>query len=933
MRSFRPILLGGAAAAVLLASAFQAQAQVTASVAAAPAAQERLAPLPDVNIPYTRFVLPNGLTLIVHEDHKAPIVAVNIWYHVGSKNEPTGRSGFAHRFEHLMFNGSENFNNDFFKATELLGATDQNGTTNTDRTNYFQNVPTSALDSILWLESDRMGHLVGAIDQARLDEQRGVVQNEKRQNENQPYGRVWETITNATYASDHPYGHSVIGSMADLDAASLEDVQTWFRTWYGPANATIVLAGDITPEEARAKVEQYFGDIPPGPPVSHPNRMIAPMVGHSSETMFDRVGQPRLYKVWNTPEAGSAGSDYLDLLGQVLTSGRNSRLYKRLVFDDQIAIGVSAGSREAEIGSQFMVIVTAKPGQDLGRIEAIVEEEMAKLLRDGPTAEELERARTSVGAGYVRGLERIGGFGGKSDLLAEGQVFHGDPNAWKTSYERVLAATPANLTAAGRQWLTDGSYSLNVLPFPDYAASATGVDRSRMPTPQPAPLANFPEIEHATLSNGLKVMFVPRTAVPTVSMNLIFDAGSAVDPVGQQGAAVLTSTVLTNGTDDLDALEISDRLQILGATLGASSGVNATTVSMTAIESRLAPSLALFADVVRNPAFRPDDFQRGRAQQISVIQQANRSPGAIANRVLSAQLYGPENPYGRSPSGTEATVGALTPEQLRAYHDAWFRPDNATLVVVGDTTLAELQPQLERAFAGWRAPATALSARPETPALPAAPATPRVLIVDRAGPQSIITGGRIAPAFDARTQAAIETMNSALGGAFTSRINMNLREDKHWSYGASGGIRTARGDRAYVVTAGVQADKTAESLVELRRELTDVVGSRPLTEAELAATRANLVQGLAGEWETNAAVVGDMARMVTYGLPEDFYDSYAAGVTATTPEAAAAAARSVVGAGPTTWVIVGDRAQIEPKVRALGFGDVQVVDLNGQPVQ
>jgi zinc protease len=307
MRSFRPILLGGAAAAVLLASAFQAQAQVTASVAAAPAAQERLAPLPDVNIPYTRFVLPNGLTLIVHEDHKAPIVAVNIWYHVGSKNEPTGRSGFAHLFEHLMFNGSENFNNDFFKATELLGATDQNGTTNTDRTNYFQNVPTSALDSILWLESDRMGHLVGAIDQARLDEQRGVVQNEKRQNENQPYGRVWETITNATYASDHPYGHSVIGSMADLDAASLEDVQTWFRTWYGPANATIVLAGDITPEEARAKVEQYFGDIPPGPPVSHPNRMIAPMVGHSSETMFDRVGQPRLYKVWNTPEAGSAG--------------------------------------------------------------------------------------------------------------------------------------------------------------------------------------------------------------------------------------------------------------------------------------------------------------------------------------------------------------------------------------------------------------------------------------------------------------------------------------------------------------------------------------------------------------------------------------------------------------------------------------------------
>ena len=931
MRSFRPILLGGAAAAVLL-SAGAVQAQVPVAMAAAPAAQERLAPLPDVDIPFTRFVLPNGLTLIVHEDHKAPIVAVNIWYHVGSKNEPVGRSGFAHLFEHLMFNGSENFNDDFFKATERLGATDQNGTTSQDRTNYFQNVPTSALDGILWLESDRMGHLLGAIDQGRLDEQRGVVQNEKRQGENQPYGRVWDAITNATYPADHPYGHTVIGSMDDLDAASLEDVRGWFNSWYGPANATIVLAGDITPEEARAKVEQYFGDIPPGPPVTHPQQMIARMTGAQREVMQDRVGQPRLYKVWNVPPGGEADSDYLGLLGDILSSGRTSRLYKRLVFDDQVATGVSAGISEGEIGSQFLITVTAKPGQDIARIEAIVDEELARLLRDGPTAVEMERARTSNGAAYVRGLERIGGFGGKSDRLAESQVFHGDPGAWRVSYQRILAATPTNLTAAGREWLRDGSYTLEVQPFPDFAAAATGVDRSRQPVPQAAPLAAFPEIEHATLSNGLKILFVPRTAVPTVSMNLIFDAGSSVDPEGQQGAAVLTSTVLTNGTDDLDALEISDRLQILGATLGAGSGVNSTTVSMTAIESRIEPSLALFADVVQNPAFRPEDFQRGRAQQISGIQQSNRNPGAIANRVLSAQLYGPENPNGRPASGTEATVGALTPEQLHAWHDAWFRPDNATLVVVGDTTLAELQPQLERAFAGWRAPSTALPARPQAPALPQAPATPRILIVDRAGPQSIITGGRIAPAFDAQTQAAIETMNTALGGAFTSRINMNLREDKHWSYGASGGVRTARGARVYVVNAGVQADKTAESLVELRRELTEVVGSRPLSEGELAGARANLVQGLAGEWETNAAVLGDLGRMVTYGLPEDFYDSYAAGVSATTPDAAAAAARSIVGDGPTTWVIVGDRAQIEPKIRALGFGDVQVVDVNGNPV-
>ena len=933
----RLVLLAGAAAVALVAGTAQAQTATDTAAAPAIADQSRgraqaLPALPSVDIPYTRFVLNNGLTVIVHEDHKAPIVAVNIWYHVGSKNEPEGRSGFAHLFEHLMFNGSENFNNDFFKATELLGATDQNGTTNNDRTNYFQNVPTSALDSVLWLESDRMGHLLGAIDQARLDEQRGVVQNEKRQGENQPYGRVWDAITEATYPADHPYGHTVIGSMDDLDAASLEDVQTWFRSYYGPSNAVIVLAGDITPEQARAKVEQYFGDIPPGPPVTHPQRMISPMVGEQREVMFDRVGQPRLYKVWNVPPAGEADADYLGLLGQVLSSGRNSRLYKRLVFDDQVATGVSAGVSDGEIGSQFLVTVTAKPGQDLAAIEAIVDEEMARLLRDGPTADEMERARTSTGAGYVRGLERIGGFGGKSDLLAESQVYHGDPAAWRTSYQRVLDATPGALTTAGRRWLADGSYSLEVLPFPDYAAAATGADRSQMPAPGAAPMAAFPAYERVTLSNGLKVILAPRTGVPTVSMSLIVDAGAAVDPSGKGGLAQLAPAVMTNGTDKLDALEISDRLQILGATLGAGSGVDSTTVSMTAIESRLQPSLDLYADVILNPAFRAEDFQRAQAQQLSGIQQANRNPGAIANKVMSAAIYGPESPYGRPASGSEASVGALTPADADAFHGAWFRPDNATLVVVGDTTMAELQPMLERAFAGWQAPSTPLPTRAAAP-IAAQASTPRVLIVDRAGPQSIISAGRLAPALDPTTEAAINTMNTAFGGSFTSRINMNLREDKHWSYGAGSGVRNARGQRLFITTAGVQSDKTAESLVEMRRELSDVVGTRPVTEQELTSVRANMILGMAGDWETNGSVQGDLTQMVVYGLPADYYDTVAAGVAATTPDSVSAAARAVVGDGPTVWVIVGDRAQIEPRIRALNLGEVQVVDTEGRPVQ
>ncbi len=935
MRKTRLILLGGVASAVLLTGAAQAQSVDVAAAPAAAAVQSRqqLAPLPDVDIPFTKFTLDNGLTVIVHEDHKAPIVAVNVWYHVGSKNEPEGRSGFAHLFEHLMFNGSENYNTDFFKGTELLGATDLNGTTNSDRTNYFQNVPTTALDSILWLESDRMGHLLGAIDQARLDEQRGVVQNEKRQGENQPYGRVFNAITAATWPDEHPYGHTVIGSMEDLNAADLETVQQWFRDYYGAANAVIVLAGDITPEVAREKVERYFGDIPSGPPVTQPSRWVVPMVGEQREVMYDRVGQPRLYKVWNITPTGEADTDYLGMLADVLTSGRSSRLYKRLVIDDQLATAVQANAAGREIAGQFMVVATAKAGGDLGRIEAIIDEEMARLLRDGPTAEELERVRTQTAAGYIRGLERIGGFGGKSDRLAASEVFLGDPGAWRESYQRVVSARPQDLTEAGRRWLTDGSYSLEVLPFPDYRVTATGVDRSAgMPPAGPAPQAVFPDVETAQLSNGLKVMLVQRESVPTVSMNLILDAGAVVDPEAKLGLGQLAPQVMTNGTDELTALEISDRLQLLGATLGAGSGTNSTNVSMTALTARLDPSLELYADVILNPAFRESDFQRVQAQQIASIQQARRSPGAIAQNLLRRELYGPESPYGRPTSGTEATVGSITPADAEAWHQTWFRPDNATLVVVGDIGLAELTPKLERAFAQWRAPAEPMPAKPGPADAPETGGTPRILIVDRAGPQSTILAGRAVSPFDPASEPAIDTMNTALGGAFTSRINMNLREDKGWSYGAGGGVPFGRGERIYMVSAGVQSDKTAESLAELRRELTEVVGSRPLTEEEIAAARANMVQGMAGNWETNAAIAGELQNMVVWGVPQDYYETYAQRVAAMDAQRATEAARQIVGSGPTTWVVVGDRAAIEDKIRALGVGEVTVVDVDGNPV-
>ena len=451
----------------------------------------------DVDIPYQKFVLANGLTVIVHEDHKAPIVAVNTWYHVGSKNEKPGKTGFAHLFEHLMFGGSEHSKDRYIDVMERIGATDLNGTTNSDRTNYFENVPTSALDMTLWLESDRMGHLLGSFDEKTLTLQRGVVQNEKRQGENQPYGVTRQLITQNTYPAGHPYSWTTIGEMADLDAASMNDVKEWFRTYYGPSNVVLVLAGDIDLKTAKEKVQKYYGDIPSGPPVNHQSVWIAKMSGTHRQTVQDRVPQARIYKIWNTPQYGSAEADYLDLVSDVLSSGKSSRFYKRLVYDDQIATDANAFVSPSEIGGQFRVQATARPGQDLRQVEKELDEELARFLKDGPTEEELARVKAQYEANFIRGIERIGGFGGKSDRLAQGQVFVGNPEAYKIQLKRVHDVTAEDLRAAANKWLSDGVYILEVTPFPDFKAEANGADRSKMPTPGAPPEAAEIAAEHA----------------------------------------------------------------------------------------------------------------------------------------------------------------------------------------------------------------------------------------------------------------------------------------------------------------------------------------------------------------------------------------------------------------------------------------------------
>ncbi|MES5813479.1 pitrilysin family protein [Pseudoxanthomonas sp. Soil82] len=927
-----------------------------AALAPSPAlAAKTAAPAGEQLVPYEEFTLPNGLRVIVHTDRKAPVVAVNLWYHVGSKDEPAGRSGFAHLFEHLMFNGSENYRGEFFEPFELAGATDQNGTTWLDRTNYFQNVPTTALDMALWMESDRMGHLLGAIDQKVLDEQRGVVQNEKRQGENQPYGQADDELYRVLYPKGHPYHHSTIGSMNDLNAASLEDVKNWFRAWYGPNNAVLVLAGDIDVATAREKVARYFGDIPAGPSLA---RVQAGPVKRedSRATMTDKVPQARIYRAWSVAGYGDADADRLQVLSQVLGGSRSSRLDRRLVHGEKLADKVSAYVQPFELASTFYITADVKQGVDPAKVEAIIDEELRKLLADGPTAAELQQAQAMLEAGFVRGIERIGGFGGKADALAECAVYTKDPGCFRASLEVVRDTTAANFKATGQRWLGEGSHTLVVVPGdrtvleeeasptpapfvlpkpdPKFKTARTTVDRSQgVPMPESFPDLKFPALERATLSNGTKVILARRDAVPVVQFSYEFKGGFAADQGRKLGTSSFTMGMLDEGAGELDALAFANRAESLGAMLGAGAALDGGNAYLSALKENLDDSLGLFADMLRQPRFDQKEIDRVRATWIAGIGQEKARPNGAALRVLPPLLYGKGHPYAIpfSGSGTEASIAALTRQDLLDFHNQWVRPDNATLIVVGDTTLEEVVPLLEKHFGDWKAatPAVAAAALPEVKR----PAKPTVYLVDQPGAvQATILAGQVVPSTKDAGAIRFDFANSVLGGEFTSRLNMNLREDKHWAYGAYSSAPGAIGQRPWISFAPVQIDKTADALKELDREIREyATGKAPPTAEEVAKIQATEIRSLPGAYETSRAVMGTIGGIVRYDRPDDYVFKRKDEIEALTVEQVQQAA-ATLDPDKLVWVVVGDLKQVEAPVRALNLGEVHVVDADGKPV-
>ncbi len=893
---------------------------------------QRLVNPDNVNLPYTKIVLDNGLRLIVHEDHKAPIVGVNIWYHVGSKNELPGKSGFAHLFEHLMFNGSENYNNDYFKLLESIGGTDLNGTTNSDRTNYFQNVPVAALDQILWLESDRMGHLLGVIDQGRLDEQRGVVQNEKRQGENQPYGREREMVAKALYPAGHPYSWTTIGSMEDLNAASLEDVKNWFKTYYGTANAVISIAGDIKTDEVIAKVKKYFGNIPAGPALIKPEVNVPRRLSDTRQSYQDRVTEARIQMYWNSPQWGVPDVDYLDLASQILTSGKSSRLYKKLVYEDQVSTIVGSYNGTREMAGEFVVSVRVKPGKDVQSVEASVNAVLNEFIEKGPTQEELDRAKADLFSQTIKGLERIGGFGGKSDILAESEIFGGNPDSYKNDLKWIATATIEDVQNAVKHWLTSGKHVIVCTPFPNYQVSGVEADRSKIPALTPQPPSYFPDLQTATLKNGMTVTLAKRTGAPNISLELVVDAGYAADQFSKAGTTSLAMNLLDEGTKALSSLQISDRLQTLGSTIFSYSDLDASYVEMSTLQYTFDQALDLYADIILNPAFADNEFKRLKELQLNTIKREGTQPNQMAMRALPKFLYGAGHAYSNplTGSGYTETVLSITREDVLKFYDTWFKPNNAKLIVVGDIDMKELVASLEKRFEGWK--------RGEVPLKNikggAAGKFNTVYLIDKPeSKQSTIMAGSLVDPYGKVNEIAREAMENVFGGDFTSRLNMNLREDKHWSYGAGTRLMEAKGQRPFLAVAPVQTDKTKESVLEIIKEYKAITGDRPITAEEFDRTKTNTSLQLPGRWETNNAVSSSIEEIIKYDLPVDYYKNFDKNVRNLSLEDVRKVSKQLINPDKLTWLIVGDKEKIIAGLREIGFVEIVEIDADGNTVK
>ncbi len=895
------------------------------------------APAAAPKIQFEKYRLPNGLQVILHVDKKLPVVHVNQWFHVGSKNEKVNRSGFAHLFEHMMFQGSKNAPGEYFSFVEKAGANlftgGVNGTTSTDRTNYFATVPSSSLEYVLWLESDRLATLTDVLTKEALDNQRDVVKNERRQGlENVPYGR-WDTlVVENIFPARHPYSWTVIGSHEDLTAASVEDVKEFFKTYYTPNNLSLAITGDFDPAEAKRLVEKYFGPIPPGPSLDRPARNVPALAAEKIIEVNDRVPQERVYLNWITPPMYEAGDGELDIIANILSDGLSSRLNKVLVYDRQLASDVQAFQQSQEIASIFTIIATARPGASLAQIEKVITDEIARLAKEGPTQAELNRAKVKLEYQFVTGLERIGGFGGKADRLNQYNTFLGDPDKFEFDLNRYRNASVEGVRDTAARWLnTRNRLLVRFHPETSQRPTTAETDRSKQPALGADKSYIAPTVQTAKLENGLEIYVVERKELPKVAVALATKTGSVADPAQKAGLARLAYATMELGTKTRNAIEIEQALGDLGTSIFANASRESSTTGLEVLKRNLSPAMGIFADVVRNPVYPASEIEREKKITIDAIAQQLNDPNGIANRVRNIILFGENHPYGRPSFGYASSVSQITSEDLARFHSTYVKPANSALIFAGDITLAEATELARQNFGTWAgaAPPAVNVTAPQTLG-----GSGKIYLIDKPdAAQTVVVQVSAAPPRKSDEFYAFNLADAVWGGGFQSRLNLNLREQKGYSYGTFSFPVHYQKANVWVASGGVQTNKTKESIVEFVNELKAIAGGRAITAEELADAKGNRVRGYAQEFETLGQLVGQIAGLWAEELPlTELQRLPDETQRATLASVNAAAARYAV-PGKSTLILVGDLSKIEPGVRELNLGEVVILDAEGRPVK
>jgi zinc protease len=880
-------------------------------------------------IGYEKYQLPNGMTVILHEDHSLPSVSINTWFRVGAKDEPPGRSGFAHLFEHLMFMGTQRVpGNDFDRLMEAGGGAN-NASTSLDRTNYFSNGPSSLLPTLLWLDADRLEDLGRTMDSDKLRKQQDVVRNEIRQQvENTPYGRADEYMYRLMYPPGHPYHNAVYGTHEDLEAANVWNVKDFFATYYVPSNASLVVAGDFDPAAIKPLVQQLFGTLPAGAPVDHKAAPVPRMEHAVRATMLDKVQLPLIRMVWHSPAYFGEGDAEMDLVGAVLAQGKNSRLYTRLVMDDKVAVEVSARQESATLSSLFILDVFCRPGADLSDVERRVDAALSELASKGPEARELEERRATVELGKVAQLQSLQNV---ADKLNEYEYYFREPNSFKRDLDRYRQATPARV----RDWATrvldpNGRAVIHVLPEePDRQA---GPRDARPKDLAPAEFAPQEPVSFQ-LSGGVPVMLWAKKDLPLVAATVLFTPGGPLAEPARAGLPALAASMLDEGAGELDATRFASALQLLGASLSASAGPESASVNLAVLKRNFGKAAGLMADAIRRPRMQESDWSRVKALHLENLRQEDEEPTVVASRVGVRELFGKENPYGWPTQGTVATVSPLKLEDVRREHARLFRPEFATVLVAGDITQEEARAALEKAFSDWKRERS--GAKPDQDSgLAAKPGDGlRVYIVDR--PEAVQTVIRFitpGPRYQNQERPRLRLLNTILGGSFTSRLNQNLREKNGYTYGARSAFQMLPSAGYFVASASVKADVTGAALKEFMSEFDRLrqgtVSAEEATKAR-ETIKADTVQDFAGL----SGLLGAAVEPLTAGAPFATIGQDLRAMAGVSEKELNALANAAVPIERGVLVLVGDRGLILEQIKDLGLPAPSIVDAQGEPVK